>query len=198
MTTEKITPEESLRLIRSMIESTRAEISGNAHLFLVWGWITFISCTAQFVLKHILHYEKHYLVWQLILLGAAYSIYWKSRQRKQRRVKTYVDQNMAYLWTGMVVSYIALSVVLTKIGWGSTVFPFFIILYALGTFVSGGILKFKPLQVGGILAWVLAVAAMYLSYDYQMLAGAAAILVSYIIPAYMLRARNQSLHSTQA
>ena len=47
--------------------------------------------------------------------------------------------------------------------------------------------------MGGILAWLLAAAAAYVSYDYQMLLGAAAILVSYIIPAYMLRAKNRSV-----
>jgi predicted PurR-regulated permease PerM len=47
------------------------------------------------------------------------------------------------------------------------------------------------LIIGGIIAWVLAIGAVYVNYDYQMLFGAAAILVSYIIPAYMLRFRNK-------
>ncbi|MDZ4810068.1 MAG: hypothetical protein SGI96_17670, partial [Bacteroidota bacterium] len=70
------------------------------------------------------------------------------------------------------------------------VFPFFIMLYGLGTFVSGSIIRFRPLVIGGIVAWALAIGSTLVSYDYQMLFGAAAILVSYIIPAYMLRSRN--------
>jgi hypothetical protein len=83
-------------------------------------------------------------------------------------------------------------VVLTKIGWETNVYPFFIILYALGTFVSGNILKFKPLIIGGILAWGLAIVAVFLEYDYQMLAAAGAILVSYIIPAYLLPGKRKA------
>ena len=65
-------------------------------------------------------------------------------------------------------------------------------LYGLGTFVSGNFLKFRPFVIGGIAAWVLAIASTFVSYDYQMLFGAAAILISYIIPAYMLQRRNKN------
>jgi hypothetical protein len=42
------------------------------------------------------------------------------------------------------------------------------------------------------MAWALAIGCTFVSYDYQMLFGAAAILVSYIIPAYLLRSRNKT------
>ena len=90
----------------------------------------------------------------------------------------------------MGISYFVLSMILTKVGWETSVFPFFIMMYGLGTFVSGSILQFRPLVIGGIIAWALAIGAVYVEYDYQMLFGAAAILVSYIIPAYMLRSGN--------
>lgn len=103
-----------------------------------------------------------------------------------------MGESMKYLWIGMGISYFVLSMILSKIGWGSAVFPFFIMLYGLGTFVSGGFLKFRPLIIGGIIAWVLAIGAAYVEYDYQMLFGAIAILISYIIPAYMLRQKNKT------
>ena len=85
--------------------------------------------------------------------------------------------------------------ILSKIGWDKQVFPFFIMLYGLGTFVSGSIIQFRPLVIGGIIAWALAIGSVYAEYDYQMLFGAAAILISYIIPAYMLRFKNK--HSNE-
>ena len=75
-----------------------------------------------------------------------------------------------------------------KIGWQYS-FPFYILMYAIGTFVSGGILKFKPLQWGGTACWVLAVIATYVTYESQILLTAAAILVSYLIPGYLLRSK---------
>jgi hypothetical protein len=191
MSEENFSPEQSLQVIQSMISKTKQDMSDNGIYFLVWGWITFIACTGQFVLKHIVNYERHYLVWWLIIVGIAFSIYKGIREEKTRRVKTYIGESMKYLWIGMGVSYFVLSMILSKTGWSFSVFPFFILLYGLGTFVSGSIIKFRPLIIGGIAAWALAIGAVYVEYDYQMLFGAAAILISYIIPAYLLRYKNK-------
>jgi hypothetical protein len=192
MQQENFSPEQSLQLIRSMISKTKQDMSDNSLYFLVWGWITFIACAGQFVLKHMVKYEQHYQVWWLIIVGIAFTVYSSIKQGKTQRARTYVGDSMKYLWMGMGISYFVLSMILTKVGWSSAVFPFFIMLYGLGTFVSGSILQFRPLIIGGIIASVLAIGAVYVEYDYQMLFGAAAILVSYIIPAYMLRSRNKT------
>jgi hypothetical protein len=193
MTNEKFSPEQSLQLIQSMISKTKQDMSDNSIYFLVWGWLTFVACTAQFVLKHIFKYEKHYLVWLVIIIGVVFSVYNSIKAEKIKKVKTYISDSIKYLWIGMGISYFVLSMILSKAGWETTVFPFFIMLYGLGTFVSGNILHFRPLVVGGSIASVLAVGAAYVEYDYQMLIAAAAILVSYIIPAYMLRHKNNSV-----
>ena len=75
MAEEKFSPEESIRLIQSMIHKTKQDISDKSIYFLVWGWITLIACTGQFILKHILHSENHYQVWWITLVGIAFSIY---------------------------------------------------------------------------------------------------------------------------
>ena len=68
-------------------------------------------------------------------------------------------------------------------------YPFFILFYGLGTFVSGRVLKFRPLVIGGIFNWALAIISVYVHFDYQLLIAAAAILTSYIIPGYLLRSK---------
>ncbi len=191
MKEENLSAEQSLQLIRTMIIKTKQEMSDNTIYFLVWGWITFIACTGQFVLKHIYQYERHYLVWTLILAGIVFSVYKGIKDDKKEKVKTYVGDSMKYLWMGMGISFFVLSMILSKLGWDTIVFPFFILLYGLGTFISGNFIRFRPLIVGGIIAWVLAIGAVYVEYDYQILFGAAAILFSYIIPAYMLRHKNK-------
>ncbi len=192
MQQENFSPEQSLQLIQSMISKTKQDMSDNSIYFLVWGWLTFFACTGQFVLKNIFQYEKHYLVWTVIIIGIVFSIYQGRKEGKTKKVKTYIDDSIKHLWTGMAVSFFVLGMILTKLGWGTSIFPFFIMLYGLGTFVSGSIIRFRPLIIGGILAWALAIGCIFVSYDYQMLFGAAAILVSYIIPAYLLRYRNKT------
>jgi hypothetical protein len=191
MTEENFSPQESLRLIQSMITKTKQDISESSIHFLVWGWITLIACTGQFVLKHIFNYEKHYMVWLLTIVGIIFSNWYSFKERKTRKVKTYIGDSINHLWIGMAIAYLVLSIILTVIGWNSPVFPFFILLYGLGSFISGSIIQFRPLVIGGIVAFILAIASVFAEYDYQMLFGAAAILFSYIIPAYLLRAKNK-------
>jgi len=199
MNQENFSPEQSLRLIRNMISRTREDISSNAAYFLIWGWLTFICCVGQFILKRIMHYEQHYLVWWLVLFGVVYTVIYSMKKNKGARVKTYVGDSMKYLWIGMGISYFVLSFILSSIGWNTNVFPFFIMLYGLGTFVSGYFIRFRPLIIGGEIAWGLAIGSTFVEYDFQILCAAAAILASYIIPAYLLRVqeKNSSIKSSQ-
>ncbi len=188
MSEENFSPEDSLELIRGMIEKTKENISENSIFFLLWGWLSLIGFLGQFILKHIVQYDKHYRVWWIMVVGFVLSMYYGAKQGRKRKVKTFVGESMGYLWTGMAITFFILAIILSAMGWGNTIFPFYIMLYGLGTFVSGCFLKFKPLIIGGIIAWVLAIVGAFLPYDYQILAGAAAILFSYIIPGHLLNA----------
>ena len=190
MEKENFSPQESLRLIQTMIEKTRQDMGNDTGYFLLWGWITLVACVGQFVLKNVFHYEKHYLVWLLIIPGIIISTYMGIKEQRTKKANTYIGESMKYLWMGMGISFFVLSFILGRLGWNNNVFPFFMLLYGLGTFVSGQFLQFKPLIFGGVAAWALAIVSGYFNYDYQMLFAAAAILVSYIIPAYMLRNKN--------
>jgi hypothetical protein len=192
MAEDNFSPAESLQLIQSMIVKTRKNMVDNSGHFLLWGWISFVACTGQFILKNIVHYQKHYLVWLLIIPAIIFSVYWSITHDRKKVVTTYIDDSMKYLWMGMGISYFVLSMILTRMGWNTNIFPFFILMYGLGTFVSGLLLQFKPLVYGGICAWVLAITATFFNYDYQMLFGAGAILISYIIPAYLLKHKNKA------
>jgi hypothetical protein len=192
MPEENFSPQESLQLIQSMIEKTKKDMGDNSKHFLLWGWVTFAACTGQFILKNTLNYEKHYLVWLLIIPTAVISVYFGRKDGRKKEATTYVGDSMKYLWMGMGISYFVLSMILTRMGWNTNIFPFFMLLYGLGTFISGKFLQFRPLVFGGLTAWVLAITSTFFNYDLQMLFGAAAILVSYIIPAYLLRNKNRT------
>jgi hypothetical protein len=183
---ENFSPQQSLQLIQSMISKAKADISQNRFFFLLWGWVAFSCIIGQFVLKVLVHYRHHYIVWLAIFVASVVSVVY-SRRVSRASTRTYVGDSMSYLWTGLGISFGVLSFIITKsIGWVNA-YPFFILLYGLGTFVSGRLLRSTPLVAGGIFNWCLAIASVFVHFDYQLLMAAAAILTSYIIPGHLIK-----------
>jgi hypothetical protein len=188
---DNFSPQESLQLIQSMIFKTKTNISDNRFSFLFWGWFTFIAILLQFFLKVVLNYKYHYIVWILVIPALIFTINYGIKRNRKKPIRTYVGESMGFLWTGIGISFFVLTFIISssKEGWNYS-YPFFILLYGLGTFVSGKILKFRPLIIGGIVNWIMACASVFFSFDYQLLFAAAALLTSYIIPGHLLAAKN--------
>jgi hypothetical protein len=185
---DNFTPQQSLELIQSMIHKTRSDLGSNRFYFLLWGWVTFIAILLQFLLKLVFHSPYHYMVWLVVIPAVIATIIYSARKdKKESHVRTYVGESMSYLWTGIGISFFILSVLISqsKEGWLNG-YPFFILFYGLGTFVSGRILRFTPLVIGGIFNWLLALVSVFVAFDYQLLLAAAAIFTSYIIPGHLL------------
>ena len=185
---------ESLALIRSKIETTKASIKDSSHYFLLWGWATMIGCLIQYVLLNIVHYRHHYYAWFITPVALIIHFYFIAIDHKTEKVKTYISQANSYLWMAIGFSFLVLAFIFSRIGWQYS-FPFYILFYGMGTSVSGALLQFRPMVLGGASCFVLAAVAAYIPYDLQILLTAFAILISYIIPGHLLRARHR--HSAQ-
>jgi hypothetical protein len=184
----EFSPEQSLRLITSMIETTKNSISDNSIFFLMWGWGTVIACAVQYYMKAILNNPYHGLAWLIIPLLFILQFFIISSRRKRETVKTFIGDASAYLWTAVGLSYFILLFIFGKIGW-EYCFPFYIIFYGVGTYVSGRLIKFRPMAIGGLICFPLAVAAVYVDFDYRIIMLGIAIFISYVIPGHLLRAK---------
>jgi hypothetical protein len=184
---QDFTPQQSLQLIQEMIQKTKANMSYNRFYFLLWGWCILGAVLLQFILKVWLVYRHHYIVWLITFIALFITIAHQRKVSKQQRTKTYVGESIGYLWMGVGISFFIMSFIISAgIGWLHA-WPFMILMYGLGTFISGKILQFKPLVIGGILNWAIAMIAVWVPYDYQLLLAAAAIAISYLIPAYLIK-----------
>lgn len=179
---------ESLQLIHKMISTAKQSIRDNGFLYLFWGWLVFITSLAFYFLLVVLHYKNAGIVWFSMFGGAVVSIVYGLKKKKEQKVKTYADEFLSYLWGAFTVSIWVIIFIFSKAGWTAASYPVIIILYGIGTFVSGGALKFRPLIWGGISCWVIAVAAMFVSMEIQLLLLPLSVLLSYIIPGHMLKA----------
>jgi hypothetical protein len=188
MANETFSAEESLQLIQSMIDRTRKSFSDRSHYFLLWGWSALVACLAQYMLKVVYHYPRHYLVWWITLICLAATLVLRQKDRRRASVRTYVNENLNNVWTGLAFTFFVLSMIFVRFGFVYC-YPFFITLYGAGAFISGRILQFAPLTWGGIAGWILAIGAVWFDFDIQVLLAAAALLICFIIPGHMLRIR---------
>ncbi|RYY41798.1 MAG: hypothetical protein EOO08_01325 [Chitinophagaceae bacterium] len=187
MTDTSFSPEASLALIHSMIRKTRSNLGANRFYFLFWGWVAFGALTAQFLLKVVFEYPKHYVVWWVIVPAVVITLL-RSRKHSRSGARSYVGESMSALWMGVGISFFVLSFIIAQLRGGFlNAYPFYILFYGLGTFISGRLLRFTPMVIGGILNWIIAMGCVFVPYDYQMLLTALALLCSYIIPGYLLK-----------
>ena len=81
-------------------------------------------------------------------------------------------------------------------GW-KYLYPMYLMLYGIPTFLSGVVMRFLPLRVGGVFCWGLSVIAIYIGPLYALLLLGAAVIAAWIIPGYLLRRKyNQHYSST--
>lgn len=184
---KELDQKESLAIISSMIASTRRNLSQDSIHYLLWGWSVLIAALAHYFLLQI-NYPNHPIPWIIImpLTGIAAVIIGK-RQDKKAVVKTHMDTAMGYLWAAFAVVLVLVLLSSAFQSRWNTTYPLLMWLYGLGTFVSGGMLKFKPLIWGGVASWILGSLAIFVPFEQQLLLLVAAIVASYIIPGHLLR-----------
>jgi len=119
------------------------------------------------------------------------SLYKGSKEAKKEKHKTYVGEAIGSLWFGLGIAFMLLGFLNAFAGTWKTAFTYYILLYAIGTFVSGMLLKFKPLTIGGIINFILVPVSLQFAYNEQQLICALAILVSYIIPGHLLQSQHK-------
>ncbi len=191
---KEFSPQESLQVIRAMIDTTRNSFGDSSPYFLLWGWAVMIACLVQFVLLSI-NYPNDFISWLFIIpVTVVIHFIMLARMAKKEKVKTFVGEASGYLWTALGLCFSAFPFIFAKIGWQYCL-PFYILIYGVGTFVTGKLINFKPLIWGGIGCFILAIITPYLDYKYQLLLAAFSLLISYIIPGHLLKAFNRKSKS---
>jgi hypothetical protein len=189
MMEENFSPQESLQAIHAMIEKAKNHFSENGHLYLVWGWVVFICSVSQFILMQ-LHYVNAPAVWMLTWAAVIYQFIYLFRQKKTQKVRTYAGSMIGFVWLSFLIM-MALMVFLVSQKSESAryelLYPMFLALYGMPTFLCGILLKFKPLVIGGIGCWLLSILSVFASFEYQLLLIGSAMIIAWIIPGYMLR-----------
>jgi len=184
---KQMTGEQSLSIIAGMINHARNRFSETGTLYLLWGFVIFVCCITQFIMLHFFNNENAYYVWYVTWIVAIYQFYYLFKKRKREKVKTYTDEIVGYVWLTLIICGFIMVFILIKQKAYENINPLILVLYGMPTFLSGIILKYKPLIIGGISCWVLALLSPLVPLEYHLLLLACAVIVAWIIPGYLLR-----------
>ncbi|WKN33080.1 hypothetical protein PZB74_06950 [Porifericola rhodea] len=186
MAQQTFTEADSWNTIQEMIILAKQEIRNDSFYFLLWGWLVFIASLTHYALLFT-SFEHPYMVWLLMFVGAAGTVYRTINHKKKSRVRTYVDRFISNLWIAISAGLLVCILAGGFVTGFQQAYPYLILLYGIGTFMSGVIFSFKPLIIGGVIAWCIAFAAFFVSFPVQLLLLALTTLIAYIIPAYMIK-----------
>ena len=183
MEEKNITEQESLVIIQQMMNKTKEQLFDNSNLFLLWGFAAFICTVTQYILIKI-NIQNSEAVWIAMPIIAVIHIYIVIKQRSKIKVQTYNGNAISALWTAIGFAFISIVFFASQ---KINILPTIILLYAIGTFVTGKIIDFKPLVIGGSISFLLSIAIAFIKDENQLLIMATAILISYIIPGFLLK-----------
>lgn len=196
MTEKQFTEQDSVALIRSMLERTQQGVEENGFFFLLWGWLVFVSAALNYLGWMIIGPKEWiFLPWAILMpAGGIISAIVGARKKRETRVVTYTQDLLKYVLTAYLVSmFIVLFPGMWFWGWEKT-YPMLMVIYGIWLFISGGALQFRWLIAGGIFSWCCAVATFFVPSPHQLLMLALAVLCGYIIPGHLLRIRFRKQH----
>jgi hypothetical protein len=183
--TENLTPQQSLELITSMINQAKGNIQHSSFYFLLWGWTIVIANLGVYFLLNFTSVSNPFLMFSITIPAAIISAVHGARNSNQTIAPTHLNKVHNWLWFGFGVTCVILVVFGKQTNW--QINPLVITMCAVPTFISGILLRFKPLMMGGIAFWVFGIASFLAPMDIQFLLGALAVAFGYLVPGYLLK-----------
>ena len=209
-TTDKtLSEKESLDLIAKMINQAKNAYHDTGVAAMMWGAVVAI-CALVKLSEIQFNYRLPFDIFLLTLVAIIPQVFITIREKKKRKVKTYDDIYMDYLWLAFGICIFLMIFIIntvyadltpmvrdyremvkgrsdwTDFRFSEYVSSLFLLLYGIPTFVTGTACKFKPMVWGGLLCWICCLAALYTSVKIDLLLTAFAAVAAWLIPGIIM------------
>lgn len=203
---KQLTEKESLDLIAMMINKAKDSYHDTGISAMMWGSIIAI-CALVKLAELQFDFRLPFNIYWLTILAIVPQIFITIKEKKERKVKTYDDIYMDYLWLGFGISIFLMIFIINNVfkiwepvsaeynqlaGHPSVfrfrefIAPLFLLLYGIPTFVTGAACKFKPMLWGGLLCWACSVITIYTTIKIDLLLTAVSAIVAWLIPGIIM------------
>lgn len=187
---EKFDPIETIARTRGKVDMD--EVHTGEVLFILWGTLTAVFYSLEFILWQWLHQEWNLWLWIAIpVLGLPLMAAILRRNHRREHKRTRASKLVLDYWIFAAFA----------IGIGGFLFgfsgiyemvenPMICVLVGIGAFITGEVLRFRPMAVCGLLGAAMGIGAFLLRgelWEWQMPLVAAVGLVSLVIPGLLFR-----------
>jgi hypothetical protein len=184
MKDQSFSTEESLQLIGEMIGKAKRSYVTKGVAGMVWG-ILIIMCSMVTWAEQQYKFDIGFDIWILLLLALVPQIYFTIKEKRQKAFTGHDEETMHFVWISFTACIFITSFYNSR--WGGESSPTLIMmLYGIPTFITGGIFKFKPMIIGGIVCWAISILSIYTSFKTDMLLMAACGFFAWLIPGTIL------------
>ncbi len=185
MKADKITStEESLAIITEMIRQTKRNVRGGSFYFILWGWVSFIGFAGHFLLEQMTDFAYPFAIWAIAIPAWIVSLLYGRKKSEEQRITTYGDKLILWTWVAFTICIV---IVIFSGLFFRHLNGLIILMAGMSTFMTGLIIRYKPLIIGGSALWIFAAIALGVPYEYSYPVAAVGILCGYLIPGYMLK-----------
>ena len=186
---EPLTTQQSISIITEMINNAKGNVKENSIYFLLWGTVIAIANIGMFSLI-LANYPRPYMVWLIAIPAWIVTIIAGYKQGKRARATSHLDRISAWLWFSFGIVIFTLVVFGEKINWQMN--SVIMLMSTIPTVVSGVVIKFRPLIIGGVCFWIFGVICFLVPDPWQFIVGAFAVTIGYLIPGLMLRSKKEN------
>jgi hypothetical protein len=217
MSEEKLTEQESLKLITEMIQKAkRSHFHENGTDAILWGSVVGFCGMVCFAEKYF-HFYIGFDIWILTLVALIPQIFISIRERKRQIVKTHEQQALEAVWVVYAIAIFAMVFYMNIIPYttdkllandGISLYQvnkaghaekfrmyapsgasLMMILYAFPTLITGFAKRFYPMIFGGIACYVFFIISLFTSTTFDQLLTGFAGIGNWLIPGLILRNR---------
>jgi hypothetical protein len=203
---KQLTEKESLDLIATMINQAKNAYHDTGVSAIMWGSVVAVCALVKFTELRF-HYRLPIDIYWLTVVAIIPQVFINIRENKERKVKTYDDIYMNYIWLGFGICIGLMILVVNWMGhsWQPVaeeyyklagkrssfqiyefVSPLFLILYGMPTFITGAACRFRPMLWGGLLCWVCCVISVFTEAKVDLLLVAVSSVFAWLIPGIIM------------
>ncbi|MEX2595414.1 MAG: hypothetical protein WEC59_00685 [Salibacteraceae bacterium] len=180
-TNETLEHNESLKIIEEMVQKARFNFSSGSFYFIWWGALLIVAALIQ----HFYAGDLNWIGWPVagVVGGIGSAIYGAKMQKTGPMM--HLDRVYSAIWITFFITLIFMLVALVPKGIDPN--GYIMIIAGFPTLLTGIVLKFKPLQYGGVAFWVLGLVSIFVFPESSSLIYAFSMLAGYVIPGFIMK-----------